>query len=272
MKPISRTAFYCCGIRMQDAENTNPICDDTYARAFMNEEALKFLETFKDDIGPNLGNVVRHRIIDDLLRRELGTNLHERILIIGAGFDTRAYRLKGGSWIEFDEPQVIAYKNERLPAGQSANELERIAVDFATESLDEKLSPFATREQVAVVVEGVLMYLEENQISEMLQTLRHHFPKHKLICDLMKRDFFEKYARPIHGKVANLGAPFKYIVDDPAKVFLESGYELTEQIAIVQQVIEFIRPNLTEEELKTLPASAPQGYDIYVFEFSDEAG
>ena len=115
MKPISRTAFYCCGIRMQDAENANPICDDTYARVFMNEEALRFLETFKDDIGPNLGNVVRHRIIDDLLRRELESNPHERVLIIGAGFDTRAYRLQGGSWIELDEPQVIVYKNERLP-------------------------------------------------------------------------------------------------------------------------------------------------------------
>lgn len=271
MKPISRTAFYCCGVRMQDAEQANPICGDTYARAFMNEEALEFLETFKDNVGPNTGNVVRHRIIDDLLQRELEVNPEERILIIGAGFDTRAYRLKGGSWIEFDEPQVIVYKNERLPIMQSANELERIAVDFATESLAEKLSPFATREQVSVVVEGVLMYLEENQIKELLQTLRDHFPRHNLICDLMNRDFFEKYARPIHSKIANLGAPFKYIVEDPAKVFLESGYELTEQIAIVQKVIEFMRPNLTAEELKTLPASAPQGYDIYVFEFSDEA-
>jgi methyltransferase (TIGR00027 family) len=267
MKPISRTAFYCCGVRMQDAESANPVCGDTYARAFMNEEALEFLETFKDDVGPNLGNVMRHRIIDELLRRELEVNPSGRILIIGAGFDTRAYRLKGGSWIEFDEPQVIVYKNERLPAGQSANELERIAVDFATDSLGEKLSPFATREQVTVVVEGVLMYLEENQIRGLLQTLGHHFPKHKLICDLMNRDFFEKYARPIHGKVANLGAPFKYIVDDPAKVFRESGYKLTEQLPVVQKVIEFMRPNLTDEELKTLPASAPQGYDVYVFEF-----
>ncbi|HEX8889098.1 MAG TPA: SAM-dependent methyltransferase [Pyrinomonadaceae bacterium] len=271
MKPISRTAFYCCGIRMQDAENDNPLCGDTYARAFMNEEALKFLETFKDDVGPNIGNVVRHRIIDDLLRRELEVNPSERILIIGAGFDTRAYRLKGGSWIEFDEPQVIAYKNERLPAGQSANELERIAVDFATEPLAEKLLPFATRKQVTVVIEGVLMYLEENQIKELLQTLGQHFPKHKLICDLMNRDFFEKHARPIHGKIASLGAPFKFIADEPAKVFRESGYELTEQIPIVQKVVEFTRPNLTEEELKSLPASLPQGYDIYVFELSDEA-
>src|SRR5690349_5736950 len=105
MKPISRTAFYCCGVRMLDAESSNPLCGDTYARLFMNEEALKFLEEFKDETGPNLGNVTRHRLIDDHLRQELLDNPALRVIIIGAGFDTRAYRLKGGSWVELDEPQ-----------------------------------------------------------------------------------------------------------------------------------------------------------------------
>src|ERR1041384_3029437 len=40
MKPISKTAFYCCGVRMQDAEREKPVCGDTYARVFMNEEGL----------------------------------------------------------------------------------------------------------------------------------------------------------------------------------------------------------------------------------------
>jgi methyltransferase (TIGR00027 family) len=271
MKPISRTAFYCCGVRMQDAASANPVCGDTYARLFMDQEALQLLETFKDETGPNAGNIARHRIIDDILRRELLANPSRRVLIIGAGFDTRAFRLKGGSWIELDEPQVIAYKNERLPVSQSANEAQRIPVDFQTESLADKLAPFSTLESVSIVIEGVLMYLAESEIRELLQTLQSLFPAQQLICDLMDREFFEKYAQPIHGKIAGLGAPFKFIANDPATVFQESGYELREKTEIIDKVIEFTRPDLTEDELQAVLPTLPKGYDICVFEFSRDA-
>ena len=32
MKPISLTAFYCCGVRMRDAESDKPVCGDVYAK------------------------------------------------------------------------------------------------------------------------------------------------------------------------------------------------------------------------------------------------
>ncbi len=268
MKPVSRTAFYCCGVRMQDAESSNPVCGDNYARVFMNKEGLKVLETFQEDDKANTGNVVRHRIIDDILRREL---LHEptlRVVIIGAGFDTRAYRLKGGSWVELDEPQVIAYKNERLPALESENELQRIAIDFATESLAEKLSNLSEHGPVLIVVEGVLMYLDEQEIRELLQTLRGLFPQHQLVCDLMNRAFFENYAKQIHGKISEMGAPFKFIRDQPAAVFLESGYRQLDEISIIEKVVEFTWPDASEEALKAALPSLPKGYDVYVFESS----
>jgi len=135
MKPISKTAVYCCGVRMQDAERDKPVCGDTYAKVFMNEQGLQILEAFKDETRANTSNVGRHRIIDDLLRQELGANPNLTVVIIGAGFDTRAFRLNGGTWVELDEPQVIAYKDERLPASSSDNELHRISIDFATDSL-----------------------------------------------------------------------------------------------------------------------------------------
>jgi len=37
MKPISNTAFYCCGIRMRDAGSQHPVCGDQFAKVFMNE-------------------------------------------------------------------------------------------------------------------------------------------------------------------------------------------------------------------------------------------
>lgn len=267
MKPISQTAFYCCGVRMQDAERDKPICGDVYAKAFMNEDGLRIFEKFKDETGPNSSNVARHRIIDDLLRQDLAAHSDLRIVIIGAGFDSRAYRLKGGTWVELDEPQMIAYKNERLPVADAQNELHRVAIDFSTESLEDKLSPFVGRGgPVVVVVEGVFMYLEQQAIEQLLQTLRRLFPQHKLICDLMTKRFFEKYGRKIHEKLTGMGATFKFTADNPEEIFVKNGYQRLDQISPVVKSTEFEGRKIPKILFRTLLRTLASGYAIYVFE------
>lgn len=266
MKPISKTAFYCCGVRMQDAEREKPVCGDTYAKAFMNEQGLEILEAFKDETRPNMSNVGRHRIIDDLLREELIANSNLTVVIIGAGFDTRAFRLPAGTWVELDEPQVITYKEERLPAATSDNELQRIPIDFATDSLEQKLASFSGRSPVTVVIEGVLMYLEEAAIDQSLQTLRRLFPQHKLICDLMNREFFEKTAGTMHEKLTGMGATFKFTADNPADVFVKNGYRQLEKIPIVEKSVLFEAGDIPPSVWETVQPTLPQGYDIYVFQ------
>ena len=268
MKPISKTAFYCCGVRMRDAERADPVCGDVYAKAFMNDEGLRILEAFEGETSPNASNVARHRIVDDLLRRELQADPGLLVVIIGAGFDSRAYRLAGGEWVEMDEPQVISYKNERLPVTDCANELRRIAVDFSVDSLEEKLEDFSNRNPVAVVIEGVFMYLEEETIRQTLRTLRRLFPTHKLICDLMNREFFEEYGRTLHEKLTGLGASFKFTADDPEEVFTESGYRLAEKVSIVGSAVDFGLLQIPKVILETALSGLVSGNAIYVFEMS----
>jgi methyltransferase (TIGR00027 family) len=265
MKPISKTAFYCCGVRMQDAERSAPVCNDIYAKLFMNEDGLNILEAFKDDIRPNESNVARHRIIDDLVQHELDADSDRLIVLIGAGFDSRAFRLKGGSWVELDEPQVMSYKNERLPSEKSPNELQRIPIDFASESVEDKLARFSNRSAV-IVIEGVFMYLETKNIDSLLQTLGRLFPKHKLICDLMTREFFENSGKTINEKITGMGAPFKFTPDNPEEVFLKAGYELNDEICIIEKSVVFQMPNIPATVLDGIRSSLPTGYSIYAFE------
>jgi methyltransferase (TIGR00027 family) len=266
MKPISKTAFYCCGIRMQDAERSEPVCGDVYAKVFMNAEGVRILEAFKDETNPNASNVARHRIIDDLLRQQLLADPALCVAIIGAGFDSRAFRLKGGVWIELDEPQVIAYKNERLPVADCDNELHRIPINFSTDSLEEKLSPYSSRSPVTVVIEGVFLYLEEGAITQLLQALRRLFPRHKLICDLMSREFIENYAGTMHEKLSGMGATFKFIADNPETLFMENGYARTEKISIIERAVVLGSQNIPAKVLEALLPTLPRGLAIYVFE------
>jgi methyltransferase (TIGR00027 family) len=266
MKPISRTAFYSCGVRMQDAERSTSVCGDSYAKAFMNEEGIRILEAFQDETSPNASTVARHRIIDDCLRQELLAHPRLCVVLIGAGFDSRAYRLRGGTWVELDEPQVIAYKNERLPASNCENELHRIPIDFSTDSLEEKLSSYSSRSPVVVVIEGVFMYLEEEVIRQLLQLLSRIFPQHKLICDFMSREFFEEYGRTFQEKLTGLGTSFKFTVDNPEEVFLENGYRRTGKVSVVEKAVELELIKIPQIALETSLRTLASGNAVYVFE------
>jgi len=74
-----------------------------------------------------------------------------RVVLLGAGFDTHAFRLTCGRWIEIDEP---ALEESKLPASGAPNRLERIGVDFAQDSIADKLAPWAGESPVTVVMEG----------------------------------------------------------------------------------------------------------------------
>jgi methyltransferase (TIGR00027 family) len=262
MNPISRTAFYTCGVRMQDAEHNNSVCGDIYAESFMNEDGRQILESFKDETGPNASTIARHRIIDDFLRRELLVNPDLQVLLIGAGFDSRAFRLKGGNWLELDEPQVIEYKNECLPHASCENKLQRIS----TELLAEKLSEFSIQSPIVVVIEGVFMYLDVAAIKRMIDNLRQIFPQYKLVGDLMNRKFFEKYGKTLHEKLTGMGASFKFTIDDPEKLFLENGYRRAEKTSIIEKAVEFGLLKIPKIALKTLLRTLRDGNAIFVFE------
>jgi len=232
MKPVSNTAFYCTGVRAVDARRAQPICGDQYAERFMDDRAWAIFEPFRQFIGPLISNASRARIIDDLLRERLAANPHTLVVLIGAGFDSRAFRLTGGRWLEVDEPQVFAWKEPRLPAGDSPNALTRLPVDFATERLADRLAPFADAGSVVVVVEGVLMYLDEARIRELLQTLRATFPRGEILCDVMTPEFFERFSRDIHEKIRDLGASFTLPERPLEAIFAEEHYRQAQQISI----------------------------------------
>ncbi len=268
MKPITSTAFYCCGTRMQDADSVKPVCNDTYARIFMNEYGLNIFEAFKEFKYPNASNVTRHRIIDDILRRELKVDPNIQIILIGSGFDTRPFRLVGGIWVELDEPQILNYKNERLPATNCKNPLKRIPIDFSNESLEEKLISFPSQLRTIIILEGVLMYLGYQTIEHLLNTLISKFPSHQFICDLMKKEFFEKHSYKLHKKIEALGTSF-ITSEQPDEVFLEKGYSALEIISIIGKASEFGNIRIPLFLLKSFFRSLYSGYSIYLFEYID---
>jgi methyltransferase (TIGR00027 family) len=250
---------------MRDAQSPRPVCGDRFAKLFMNEQGLEIFNRFGGERGPNMSNVARARYIDDLLRLHLTANPRLQVALIGCGFDSRAFRLAGGSWLELDEPQLIDYKNERLAATQAPNPLRRIAIDFETESLRDKLQPFAGGVQTVFVIEGVTMYLTAESLRATLSTLRSLFPEHRVIADLMTRAFINTYGRTIKLIIAQLGAEM-IPGDQPALPFEQVGYRQASSREIARAALDYRSLSWLVPILRPLFTGLFSGYTVREFE------
>ena len=204
----------------------------------MDDRGLEIYEPFKSETMTKISNISRCKIIDEMIQDEIDKNSNTVVYTIGAGFDTRPYRLRGGCWYELDEPQIIEYKNTKLPEHECRNSLKRVSIRFSDENLKDKLQAVETNAHIIVVIEGVFMYLEPEDIHNTVKELQMMLPAHILLCDLMNRAFFEKYAQPVHKKLVAAGGTFTARPVNPAGQFLEHGYREICRVPMVRRALE----------------------------------
>ncbi len=268
MNAVAKTAYYCCGVRAADAKSTNPVCGDTFAERFMTEEGRAAFAHFDkpEYRDPNKSNAIRARIIDDILRGEIATRPEFPVFIVGAGFDTRAFRLGGGRWFEFDQPGLIRTKNGLLSASECPNPLQRIAVVFEKGELQKKLSRWAGTKDAVVVLEGVSQYLTQEQLTETLRILRTALPQHKLICDLMNERFRLKYTGKFREELRKLGTDFATLSYRPEETVVKAGYRLQSSTSVVGRACELGAVRIPRLLLMTFLRSLRDDYRVYRFD------
>lgn len=262
MKPVSLTAFYPCGVRATDARSTHPIVGDHLAERFMDERGWKVIEAMRDLQRPWNSILARHRIMDDRLRQALAQHPDLRVVIVGAGFDTRAFRLPGGRWVEVDEPAVIEYKNSILPADQAPNPLVRVAIDFAQQSLAEVLAPYADAACAFVVIEGVLLYLDRQQLQGTARAVRALAPTVTVLCDEMSRTFFRRAGHVTHDRLQQLGAPFQIQDVDVPATWRAEGFREVQRTSIPLAMHRLGLKSMPTLLLRTILRSVAQGYVV----------
>jgi methyltransferase (TIGR00027 family) len=123
----------------------------------------------------------RTRFIDEALESAV-KNAATQVVILGAGFDTRAYRLRDllqhCRIIEVDAASTQAYKKRRvqevlpdLPTNVTYS-----AIDFANDDLMDGLrrAGFVPEEKTVYIWEGVCMYLPESIVRNTLAAVALH--------------------------------------------------------------------------------------------------
>ena len=269
--PVSKTAYYCTGVRMLDARSPDPLLGDTWAEKFMGEEGRAFFEQFRDFTIPNASNVVRPYIMEEFLRAQIAAEPRHRIVLLGAGFDSRAFRLPGGEWIEVDEAPIIERKDAVAPASDAPNPLTRVTIDFAHDTVEGVLAPFATSAPTTIVMEGVLYYLEPEAVAATLGALQRSFPHHALVCDLQSDAFVRKWGGPVIKRIGEFGARWRFHPANPIAHIEQLGYTLKKAVSIPLRAAELGRVSIPAWAIRYVLRSLRDGYQVCVFE-NERAG
>lgn len=267
MKAISKTAFYCCGTRMIDSESSQPLCGDSYAGVFMNEEGQEIVSRFSKMKKPNASTVCRHRIIDDLLKAALAKTPDMTIVIIGAGFDSRAFRLKGGRWIEVDDEALILYKNRCLPASESNNPLTRIPGDILQKDLYDRLALLIKSTPVFFIMEGVTVYITKQDMTFITHQLQKISDDHTLICDLQNRSFYRWVSKSFENVLKTIDVSFSPPLDKPESLFFSVGYRLIHRLSIPEICVELGGYRIPKILLKTVFYKFKYAYSVWSFRY-----
>ena len=189
--------------------------------------------------------LVRTRFIDERMERAVRSGATQ-LVILGAGFDTRAHRfaelLKDAVIVEIDFGATQEYKKRRVEAalgGAPANVV-YAAIDFAEESLGEVLrgAGFESGRKTYFICEGVSMYVPEEGMKETLHAIAaESAPGSALLLEYLNRGGLELLRKYPMGMIKNAfdwGEPFVFGVPDgqDREFFLEAGLEMGETLKI----------------------------------------
>lgn len=133
----------------------------------------------------------RTRFIDEALQRAVNA-CATQVVVLGAGFDTRAYRfrelLKHSKVIEVDAALTQSYKKRRIQEvlPDLPTNVTYCSFDFAKDTLMDDLCRvgFKEDEKAFYIWEGVCMYLPEVAVRKTLETIASHSaPGSTLVLD-----------------------------------------------------------------------------------------
>jgi methyltransferase (TIGR00027 family) len=209
----------------------------------------------------------RKRFIDDKLNEVLDDI--DAVVILGAGLDTRAYRLTRRVRVpvfEADQPVNIAMKAKtvRRVLGEPPLSVRLVALDFERDDLLTSLAEhgYRTDYRAFFVCEGVTQYLTEGGVRRTLEGLRAAAPGSRLVFTYVRRDFIEggnRYGtRTLYRNVRERHQLWHFGLqpEEVAGFIGEYGWRLAEQAGPDDLVQRYVRPAGRKLEASQLEWSA----------------
>lgn len=171
------------------------------------------------------GVIARSVIIDRETKKFLAQNPNAVCICVGCGLDARFYRLDNDiiEWYDLDFEEVINIRRQLLPEPERVHYLPYSALDESWAKLVN-----VNNRPILIIIEGLLMYFEQNQVKEMFDILHKNFPGATVLAELMWAGAVKR--NDMHDTVKKTNAVFRWGVKNGKEVEeLCNGVKFMEQ-------------------------------------------
>jgi methyltransferase (TIGR00027 family) len=223
---IADTAFWIAGFRARETERSDAVFKDLLAKKLAGEKGLEMVAETPHSPVMAFAMVVRTSAIDRLVLSAVSQGI-DAVINLGAGLDTRPYRLKllpDLKWIEIDFESVVNYKNKLLAAEKPACNLERIAIDLSTDTARKELFARlgAGVQKALIITEGVIGYLTNEQAAQLSADI-FSVPSFALWIQDYSRGGMRKHRRSKDLDKMVKHTPLRFDVKEPVSFFGKNG-------------------------------------------------
>lgn len=188
--------------------------------------------------------ISRTKYIDEIFARSIKDEF-DQILILGAGFDTRGFRLlpkdSRTSLFELDAPHTQNAKIAHLRSRglNIPDNINFISIDFNKESIERKLAHagFEKSRRSLYILEGLIMYLDEPAVEKLFNLMKEFAGEESLVvfdtiyASILREEHLFYGEREIFETVKNADEKWKFGIEaNEIQSFLaKRDYQLLEQ-------------------------------------------
>jgi methyltransferase (TIGR00027 family) len=231
IESVSDTAFWIAHFRAVETQRADALFHDPLAAVLAGDRGKKIARSMPMSIVTGWSVAIRTYIIDDYIRQAIEQGA-DTILNLGAGLDTRPYRMDLPAsllWVEADYPNVIEFKEARLSGEKPRSQLEHVKIDLADrpERRHMLAQIDARAKKLLILTEGVLPYLTNEEVGSLADDLRTLDCGRQWIAEYFSPALMNhRFRRRMRRQMKN--APFKFAPPDWFGFFEERGWHLKE--------------------------------------------
>ena len=185
------------------------------------------------DSAMSSGVIARTIVLDGLTKSYLAAHHGAVVVNIACGLDTRCYRVEGYShWYNLDLPETIAVRERLLPESGAISQIAMSAMDDWGAEIAETDAP------VLIVIEGLTMYLTEDDVKKIFEVIAGRFEQATVYVETMNpmvvKSFKEK-------SIEGSNAKFTWgIKDGRTLAGLLPGFSYVEEHGLTEGMAQFV--------------------------------
>jgi methyltransferase (TIGR00027 family) len=228
IRDVSDTAIWVAQYRAEETARPDALFRDPLAKLLVGERGPAIARDFGTAGAYTAWTLVTRTVIIDEYIQESIVGGVDAVLNLGAGLDTRPYRMELPAilqWVEADFPNIIDFMNEKLAAHTPRCQLQRFAVDLANREARGRFlaEVLPNAKKVLVITEGVIPYLTEQQVGELADDLRKH-PRFAFWIGEFFAPQAYRYIRAASNRRQMVNAPFRFLPTDWLDFFAQHGW------------------------------------------------